>query len=299
MIRLPTQSSTSQLYLTIRGARLKGKPFQVWVARAWIIPYLLQRQIPQKEVRHFMQNFTLEAQLFCTPAPCESIPVLTLPVWLRDWISSLKPDAGRDIPRRPIVTPLHDTATPSPSSLHDGDLPSISSTNTAENPGTSPEPANVVEYLTWNFGGEAAALELLLNPCFGTAYQHYSRYLILCRIFSSLGMDFNKPSSQTSISDHPHLVIQHRDVIDWAKLKWGNISNKKRIILQAEQTRSELMNAPTGGLRPRQEEVLHTLQLFAGNFGDSAYFIACKPEERPPVLKWSLPQLVAHIKTGN
>lgn len=50
---------------------------------------------------------------------------------------------------------------------------------------------SVDEYLRSTFAHEARILALLLNPCFGTAYQHYTRYMILSHICVMTGLDIH------------------------------------------------------------------------------------------------------------
>lgn len=159
----------------------------------------------------------------------------------------------------------------------------------------------VDEYLQSKFAHEAEVLALLLNPCFGKAYQHYTRYIILSHICLMTGLDFHRPSSQgTVLLDHPHntvrMTIKHAEVIEWARLKWGNIANRKKIIVQAERARLALEQTTNIAFKQAHLDLLHCLLILAGKQGDAAFYFASKPEDRPAPLGWNLTQLNEQTK---
>lgn len=170
---------------------------------------------------------------------------------------------------------------------------------------SSPKSADCVsrvhEYLQSKFADEAKVLALLLNPCFGKAYQHYTRYIILSHICLMTGLDFHRPSSQgTVLLEDPHhtvrMSIKHAEIIDWARLKWGNIANQKKIIVQAERARSALEQTADIAFKQAHIDLLHCLSILAGKQGNAAFYIASQPEDRPAPLGWTLTQLNERTK---
>lgn len=92
------------------------------------------------------------------------------------------------------------------------------------------------------------------------------------------------------------LSVKHADVIEWAGLKWGNIANHKKIIVQAEQARLMLEQTTDVHFRQAHLNLFQHLSILAGEQGDAAFYLASQAEGHPASLSWTLTQLNEHTK---
>lgn len=160
----------------------------------------------------------------------------------------------------------------------------------------------IQQYLQTQYGAEFSQLEAIKNRTFGTAYQHYTRYMILSGVFRACGLDINRPSLSASVelsTGGPVLPITHKDVMQWASIGSGNFNNYKRIVLQAERARRELDQSDTSLLTlagPQRRLKIH-LNALAGLGGTPLQYISRGQGNFPEALTWTLTVLDAHTKT--
>lgn len=155
-------------------------------------------------------------------------------------------------------------------------------------------------YLHAHYGAEFSQLEATKNRAFGTAYQHYTRYMILSGVFQACGLNINRPSLSAAVQvsvGGAVLPITHKDVMQWASIGSGNFTNYKRIVIQAERARSELSRSNTPLLTGTQSRLKVHLNTLAGLDGTPLQYLARGQGNFPEALTWTLTALDNHTKT--
>ncbi|KAJ7677150.1 hypothetical protein B0H17DRAFT_1207206 [Mycena rosella] len=84
------------------------------------------------------------------------------------------------------------------------------------------------EILTLRYSAELHILHDVSQAGCGTAYVHYTWYLILNRITHEIGLHINKPAQTTTVDEIP---IAYEALFEWAQLKSGSFGNVKRTII--------------------------------------------------------------------
>jgi hypothetical protein len=112
--------------------------------------------------------------------------------------------------------------------------------------------------LTRRYSADLEILFSLQQGRYGAAYILYTRYRILSRITTEIGLNISKPT-QTGTADG--VSIRHPDLFDWAQVNAGSFANVKGVIVYSEQTREQLtsLSRPT----PAQRILLSHLNALA------------------------------------
>ncbi|KAJ7200759.1 hypothetical protein GGX14DRAFT_557420 [Mycena pura] len=139
------------------------------------------------------------------------------------------------------------------------------------------------EFLASRYSAELKILQSLTDERYGTAYIYYTRYRILNRIATEIGLHIHRPS-QMAMVDNVRLTYQA--LFEWAEVNSGSFGNVKAQIVEGEQIRQELsrLSSPT----QQQTTLLQHLNCLATD-PDLTATVA-----RPASLGWSLSTLRSH-----
>lgn len=140
------------------------------------------------------------------------------------------------------------------------------------------------EFLTSRYSHELEILNSLTRDGYGAAYIHYTRFRLLGRIATEIGLDISKPSQTATTSG---VRLTYPALFEWATVNAGSFGNKKSIMAQTERARQDLasLTNPT----PLQRTLLQQLN-----------DLATDPDlgrTRSVPKGWSMSQLLLHLSS--